>query len=65
MKKFKFRMLQAIYLITTAMEVLFESIAFIFDKFAYPFDKLSDILLGKISVLAKELDEIKEKNKNN
>lgn len=62
MKKFKFRILQAIYLIITAIEVLFESIAFIFDKLAYPFDKLSDDLLGKISILAKELDEIKENN---
>ena len=59
---FKIKILQVLYFLTSAIEIIFEAIGFIFEYIAQPFDDLSDKILRKMIKLAKELNEIKENN---
>ena len=59
---FKIKILQVLYFLTSAIEIIFEAIGFIFEYIAQPFDDLSDKILKKMIKLAKELNEIKENN---
>ena len=59
---FKIKILQVLYFLTSAIEIIFEAIGFIFEYIAQPFDDLSDKILSKMIKLGKELNEIKENN---
>ena len=59
---FKIRILQVLYFLTSAIEIIFAAIGFVFEYIAQPFDDLSDKILKKMIKLAKESNEIKENN---